>query len=54
MLSEDQTTAVAAVAAMSNHHGSYGFLCETGGAPFLSHTSVGHQLYQYTPDADPD
>lgn len=49
MLNQAETDAVAAVASMSAHHGSYTYLCENGGPPFLSHTVVGHELYDYRP-----
>lgn len=47
MLSDSQTKVIAAIAAMSAHHGTYDYLCETGGAPFLAHSPVGHELYHY-------
>jgi hypothetical protein len=40
------------VAALSDHHGSYGYLCDIDGVPTLSHAPIGRELYHYSPPPD--
>lgn len=49
MFNETECAQLTAVAAMANHHGSYHWLCENGIGVFLSHTPVGHVLYEFKP-----
>lgn len=51
-MTRTDTNTIVAVAAMSHHHGSFEYLCECGGSPFLSHTPCGHVLYHYD-DTEP-